>query len=299
LVVQPRRTLSQTVDAPFQFLINFLVSFGGIGENFAINLFMVVSMTFVLGSGFLASLPSRAVARVKDGVNWREATDLTALERYQAEIAKDYSEFLDRTPFHMYPYLEKIKGLWTTIWNSKESYLTKFTSVFSALSSTIGLAVNAAVCAPIKAMYTQDGKYIEVDKVGIIIHDPQDQFKGDFTWVGEELIGIDVIYETLDKHKLVSVPRYRPFTELCKQLPQMPGVKLVTIAGQPKVTIDVLIDEDEVPGAVVGEGTKRLFTMHKLQELGKRCYATYELKVEKLAEFVRVVRGDRIEYVHE
>jgi hypothetical protein len=255
-----------------------------LSENFAMNLFMVVSMTFQLLSGFVVSLPSAAIARVRHGIDWRKATDLTALERYEAKVEKEYAEFLDTIPFYMFPYLSKISKLWSTIWNSDESYFTKLTSALSATSSTIRLGLTAAICAPIKMMYTtQDGQYVETDRVAIIVHDHKNQLKQ------------DPIYKTQDGYKLIFMPRYKPFTDFLKELASLKDVTLIKIAGQPKVTLDVLYEKDEK----TDKGNEFLYEMDRLQDPKKRHYATYQVETAKLLEFINSFGPQRIEYVHE
>src|SRR3990167_8401863 len=68
-------------------------------DNFAMNLFILLATTVQCLVGYLSSLPSILVARLTHGVNWRNATDLTALEKYEAQVEKEYSEYIDHTPF--------------------------------------------------------------------------------------------------------------------------------------------------------------------------------------------------------
>ena len=48
---------------------------------------------------YYTSIPSRLVARAKHRKDWEIASDLTDLEKYQATVAKEYSEWLEHTPF--------------------------------------------------------------------------------------------------------------------------------------------------------------------------------------------------------
>lgn len=261
-------------------------------DNFAMNVFILASMIFQCGSRQLASLPSMLVARLTHGAQWREASDLTALERYEAEIEAEYSNFIDHTPFYAFPYLSKIKGLWTTIWNAKESRWTKCTSMISAASSTLSLVAKAAICAPIKKIYMQEGQCIEPDRVAILIDDPDDDF-----WTED----MKVIHATEDKFKLVSVSRYRPFTEMCKEICRSHGqITLLEIGSQPKVTVDVIYKSNEATYSPPEENSaKLLYEMDRLQDPEHRRYATYEMDVKDLVDFGRTVGSERIEYIHE
>ncbi|MDP1609093.1 MAG: methyltransferase domain-containing protein [Chlamydiales bacterium] len=261
-------------------------------DNFAMNVFILASMIFQCGSRQLASLPSMLVARLTHGAQWREASDLTALEKYEAQIEQEYSEFIDHTPFYAFPYVSKIKGLWTTIWNAKESKWTKCTSAISAASSTLSLLAKAAICAPIQKMYMQEGQCIEPDRVAVLIDDPLDRFSAE---EGK------VIYQTEDKFKLLSVPRYRPFTEICKEICSSGRVvTYLEIGSQPKVTVDVMYKSNEATYSPPEENSaKLLYEMDRLQDPEHRRYATYEMDVKDLINFGRTVGSERIEYIHE
>lgn len=268
-------------------------------DNFQMNAFILGATAFQCINGFLNSLPNAFVARLTKGVNWRKATDLTGLEKKQAQIEQEYSNFIDQTPFYMFPYLGKIGDLWNAVWNSNESVWIKGISYVSALSSTIGLLFKAAICAPIRMMYTQNGEFIEPDKIGILVHDRQNQFTtGSRPINGRDSHPIEVVYQTPDHYKLVLVPRYRVFTELCKELASSNNrTKLLEIGSQEKITVDVLYGKED--STLVPEGAKLLYEMNRLQDDSQRRYATYEVNVGDLAAFIQKVGADKIEYVHE
>ena len=83
----------------------------------------------------------------------------------------------------------------------------------------------------------------------------------------------------------------------------MPNVQLIEIGGQPKVTVDVLYNESHKTYQPESDSDKKkvrlLYEMEKLQDPQKRRYATYEVSVEALTNFERVVGVQKIEYVHE
>lgn len=268
-----------------------------LSDNFAMNLFILTSAVLQCATGYTASIPSSSIARIKHGVNWRNATDLTAFEKYEAQIEKEYSEYIDHTPFYMFPYVSKIKGLWKTIWNSQESLWGKFISSTSALGSTFNLLAKGAICAPIRNLYTQDGQSIEPDTVAILLHDPENSFQTGEKIIAGKTYNIKVGYQTSDGHKIVFVPRYKPFTELCKELAENNKVKLLEIGSQSKVSLDVLYNKDEETKSV--PDAELIYEMEKLQDVEERRYATYQIHVAALAEFEKMIGPERIEYVHE
>jgi hypothetical protein len=268
-----------------------------LSDNFAMNLFIMASTFFQCAFGFIGSLPSSLSARLKHGVDWRNATDLTALEKYQAQIEKEYSEYIDHTPFYMFPYTSKIKGLWNAIWNSPESLWVKLSSSVSAIGSSFGMLAKTFICAPIRHLYTQNGEFLEPDRVAILLYDPENTFQTGERLIAGKTYPIKVGYQTADGHKIAFVPRYKPFTELCKELASNNKVKLLEIGTQPQISVDVLYNKDEETKQV--QNSELIFEMEKLQDAEKRRYATYQVSVAALAEFERAIGPDRIEYVHE
>jgi hypothetical protein len=261
------------------------------------NLFILTSSIFQCTLGYVGSLPSALAARLKHGIDWRNATDLTALEKYEAQIEKEYSEYIDHTPFYMFPYVSKIKGLWNAIWNSSESLWVKFTSSISAVGSTLSLLAKAVVCAPIRRLYTQNGEFLEPDQVAILIHDPENRFQTGKKMIAGTAHNIKVGFQTPDGHKIVFTPRYKPFTELCKELALDSSVKLLEIGSQSKVSVDVLYQKDDETLSI--PNTELLYEMEKLQDREGKRYATYQVNVAALAEFERMIGPERIEYIHE
>ncbi len=93
------------------------------------------------------------------------------------------------------------------------------------------------------------------------------------------------------------MPRYRPFTELCKELAQDDEVRLLEIGTRSKVSVDVLHGEGEK--TLLPNGARLIYELDRLQDAQKRRYATYEVDVLSLADFEKAVGLSRIEYVHE
>ena len=266
-------------------------------DNFAMNLFILGSTTLQCLTGYVGSLHSIAWARCRQGVNWRNATDLSSLERYEASVEMDYSSFIDHTPAYMFPYLSKIRGLWQAIMHAEESCWVKSMSCLGGVSSTMNLLVKAAICAPVRMLYTTDGQPVQADRVAILIKDPLSQInQGGFIAINGQQHQIEVVYETLDNHKLVLMPSYRPFTDFCKDMPE--GVELIEVGGQSTVTLDVEYQEAEST-VIEGEGLRLIYELPRLQDDLHRRYATYQIPVEKLHSFIKQIGREKIEYVHE
>ncbi len=207
------------------------------------------------------------------------------------------SSAIDHTPAYMFPYLSKIRGLWQAIMHAEESCWVKSMSCLGGVSSTMNLLVKAAICAPVRMLYTTDGQPVQADRVAILIKDPLSQInQGEFVEINGQQHQIEVVYETLDHHKLVLMPSYRPFTDFCKDMPE--GVELIEVGGQSTVTLDVVYQEAEST-VIEGEGLRLIYELPRLQDHLHRRYATYEIPVEKLRSFIKQIGREKIEYVHE
>lgn len=271
-----------------------------LSEDFAMNLFILSATIFQCAWGYLSSLPSACIARMRHGASWRNATDLTALERYEAAVENEYSRFIDHTPFYMFPYLSKIKGLWSASWNGNEGAWVKCVSLVQAAVSSVGLGIKAAICAPIRAIYRQNGQYVEPETVSVLVKDPENSLQTGNLMIGDQNYPIRVIHQTADGHKLVLMPRYRPFTEWCKQIAAANApIELYGIGDQHEITLDIVLDRGEATPLAPPHG-RLLYEMERLQDAQDRRYATYEVPVEGLTAFVQAVGGPgKVEYVHE
>ncbi|MBM3193818.1 MAG: FAD-binding protein [Chlamydiae bacterium] len=250
-------------------------------DNLAMNLFILISTTVTCALSYIAALPSMAVARIKDGVNWRNATDLTRLERADAEIEDEYSKFIDIDPFYKFPYLSKIKTLWRA---------TTFSTCIPAIISTINLVAKAIISAPIRAFYTGETN-LEPSTVSMIVHDPENELAG----IDDS---IEVIYTTPDHHKLITVPRYRPFTKICGRLAKAHHLKMVDIGGHEKITVDLLLPRSKELSSSL-KGIRPIYSLKRLQDPKQRHYTTCEVDVSKLKFLLNNIPEDLVDYIHE
>ncbi len=254
-------------------------------SDFVMNLFILLIPSIQMLAGHIASLPSSLIARIQYGDNWRSVANLTELEKYQAQVEKEYSDFIDHTPSYQFPFLTKVRELWSVLWNSQESTLTKVSSIFRALTWTLELAGKALSLAPARFIFTSEG-YVEPDTINVLIKDPLN-----------ELQGHKVIYTTPDGHKLVSLPRYRPLTQILGQLSQTSKLEILEIGGQKKVSVDLLLDHLEPTPQI--EGAQEVYRMEKLQDPQCRRYVTYQVAVPALKALQTQVGLKKIEYIHE
>jgi hypothetical protein len=268
--------------------------------NFAMNIFILLTAAIQCVLGAITSLPGMLLARWQHGENWREVSNLTSLEKYTAKVEKEYSEYLDHTPFYMFDYIGKIKGVWETVFYSKEGMATKLASVLNAILWSLGMIIKAAISAPIRAIYTAEAN-LEPDTVKVLIKDPNNELEGVINrWekekdsLHEAHIKIEEIYSTPDGYKFVSIPRYRPFTKICGHISETAKLELLEIGGQKNISIDVLLDVNSTLPAI--QGTRMVYKMERLQDPQKRHYETYHVALSSLKEFLK---ASVVEYIHE
>ncbi len=272
-------------------------------DNFAMNLFILFATAIQCAAGYIASLPSQLVARWKHGENWREVSNLTDLEKFEARVEKEYSTFIDHTPFYMFDYFGKIRQLWSTIANSQESWTTRVSSVLSAIPSTLGFLAKGIVSAPVRAIYTAEGN-VEPDTIKVLLKDPDNElpaliqrWEAEKDPVHDKNHKIEVVYDAPDGHKLVSVPRYRPFTTICGYLTAAHSLELLEVGSQRGITVDVRLGHGvATPQAA---GARVVYEMDKLQDAQQRRYATYHVDVPALKVFQQTIGTQHIEYIHE
>ncbi len=271
-------------------------------DNMAMNLFILATTTIQCSLNALSNLPSICVARWKHGSEWRNVVNLTALERFDAQNEKEYSDFIDYTPFYMYDYIGKMKSMWSCVWNAPESFGTKLTSTLSAAGASLGFIAKAIISAPIKAFYTSEGNQ-EPDTIKILIADPNHELDAVVARWEREKDGryhqnqtIQVIHQTPDGHKLVSMPRYKPFTQICGYLSEAATLQVLEIGGQKEISIDVLLNKEEQPNV---EGARLIYEMEKLQDPAEKHYLTYQVHLSALKQFQQTIQLANIEYIHE
>ncbi|OGN61735.1 MAG: hypothetical protein A3F09_01950 [Chlamydiae bacterium RIFCSPHIGHO2_12_FULL_49_11] len=273
-----------------------------LSDNFAMNLFILIAATFQGLSGLLFSLPARLIARLQDGPRWRSDTNLTELEKFDARVEDEYSKYIDHTPFYMFDYLGKISEVWSIVFRSKESLSRRVINVVQALISSLGLVIKAAISAPIRAIYTSEAN-LEPDTIKVLIFDPADELDNAVIrrWEKEKdpvyhaHHKIEVVHSTPDHFKLVSIPRYRPFTTICGYLSETFNLEVLEIGSQTEISADVILHPAEATASF--PDARLVYELPKLQDEQNRRFATYHFKVPALKALFQ--SHAVIEYIHE
>lgn len=264
-----------------------------LNEGMAMNLFILLAATVQCSIGSLTNLPSALYARYRFGKEWRQVVNLTAMEKFEAHWEKEYSETIDTIPFYMLDYIDKIKEVWQIVWNTPDD---KFLNLCSGISNTISFAAKALVSAPIKAFYTQEANK-EPDTIKMIVLDNQNKLDGIIQrWKSEKDPkdgNIEVLETTSEGYKLVSLPRYRPFTKIMSYLRDEPAINLLSIGNREKITVDLLTESK-----YINTNGTLIYETDKIDDTQKRRYQTYEVKVTHLTQFLKEAQNT-VDYIHE
>lgn len=290
--------LKESVKDPEVNLKDLLLS-----DNIAMNLFILLTTTAQCTLGAITTAPSAGIARWRYGNNWRDVCHLSSLEKFEAENEKSYSEFIDHTPFYMYPYIDKMKQMWKTVLNPSNRIMARFTDSLNAIPSTIAFVAKALISAPVRSIYTAEAN-LEPDTIKILISDPHNELDGVIArWEKEknantdQKLKIEVLHHTPDGYKLVSMPRYRPFTKICGYLSETSSLKLLEIGGQKEISVDIVLNKNQANPQI--EGSQFIYALDKLQDSQQKQYLTYQVHVAALKHFQKIVTLENIEYIHE
>jgi SAM-dependent methyltransferase len=245
------------------------------------NLFILLGTSVQCIAGAVTSVPSKLLRRSVAVV------DPSGVQRYVARYEKDYADNLDTIPFYAHNYLKKVRGIWHEFLTFKESIWKKIGSIPTLLSYTFSFLAMTAICAPIKMFYTQESNR-EPEKVTVIVYDPADAIK--------ESNGVTEVLRTQAcGYKLLSVDRYRPFTEVMKTLQGLESVQVLEIGGQQQVSVDVKVNaRHEAPN--VG---RLVYEMADLSSSQGSVFRTYMVATSELLKFQKQFEPDEIYYVHE
>lgn len=277
-------------------------------DNTAMNLFILFGTTADLGLRALTSLPSALIARARFGEKWRDVVNLSALEKFEARFKEDYSKFIDYDPFFKYPYFKAIREMWSSIYQSEDSFFTKVGDVPGALVFSATVGVQGLLSLFINSVYYTSDESSDLETIHYVLDDPNNELDEVIKQWNEQKMSIEfngkkpfercdikVIYN-VDGRKLVSIPYYKPFTEITKMIAQT-DIQLVKVGGQEKITVDLCLNKDE-PNPEI-EGAKFIYTLDRLQDKLERRYVTYEVEIARLSVFCRnPAVKNHIEYIH-
>ena len=212
---------------------------------------------------------------------WIGGTD-TPEDAYAATVARDYGAFLHETPWYLFPFGEKLDGLWNTTPGWGPHIIRKWERRF-ALSVEYGVK----------------GFYANIIKGGTESTFEPDELtlvawaRGDAnTLTGME--GVEVLANE-DHDLLLELPRYESFTQL---VPSLAGREIAfeTVAGNRTIMVTVL-----APRAWRYEGADATTLFGRpILSVPDQQRVALELDVSRLDDFVRALPPDvRFEHAYD
>jgi hypothetical protein len=196
-------------------------------------------MLVVIGTSFTAEYGLKGLYEYT--VGWLTEFDAydTQEDRYAAEVARDYGEFIERDPWYAYPFGAKTVGVWTEndFFGSdflrkteRKVFLTLEYGVKAGYAGIIRLATGAIYGAPPAT---------------------------DYLWVenaSQETLaveGVRIEREMGEGQYVIAVPHYQGFTDAIPVLARN-GVRFVDVSGNDEIVLTVLAPHgwDDTPPSV-------------------------------------------------
>lgn len=263
-------------------------------EDLPMAFFILATSTIQLLISHVTALPSRAIARIQFGTQWREVTSLTPLEKFEALEEKKYADFILHTPFYQYPWLNRMAQMWKTALTAKEGFFAKACTLTSCVFKSVNLIATSLVSLPLILIFGRLAPAPEV--IHMIIKDPDNNLdkvikKCRFA----QNASVKTLMSTACGHKLLEVPRYRPMTDFLKQASKEPSIELIELASQTKIPVDV-IHKGKLPRA---KGARALHSDHIIHDASNKKLSSFEVEAKDLLKFIKQTGKHKIDYIHE
>lgn len=228
-----------------------------------------------------ATLFAKNSAVVRAGIQ----TYLTGPEWQNVRSAQSYAAFIEHTPFYQFPYFREIGRFWHVYkesWKAARchySFFETLTSEYTFMNTFIGVMMTVEYGAkgllslPLSWIYTQEG-IKEPLTTHILIKEPQKE-----------------------SSTHLEIPRYKKGTPIMIDLAKS-GVEFLSIAGQERIQIDLLLEESAPLKTPIG--AKFLYETTLTQIPPKKIVA-YEIPISLLAKTLRELSKDglTVDYIHD
>jgi hypothetical protein len=216
-------------------------------------------------------------------ISWAPSSGrLTAEDRYGAEVAQDYVDFIRKEPWYLYDFWARLKGLWTSTPAFGPDMLRKFERRYALTTEYL-----------IKAAY---GKLIEV--ATRTAYEPAllttDVVASHAPGSLADQPDVKVLRILPDGRAVMELPRYYAFRIAATRLADK-GVKLVDIAGNDSVILVTVIADART--RIAPPGSRILFEQPILTEPGRKRSALV-LPVPQLSTFLAEAKQHGIDVEH-
>lgn len=210
------------------------------------------------------------------------ASERTEEEIYAAQVAKEYGEFLHMTPWYLFPFREKLQGLWQETSLSGPNLIRKWERKL-ALTTEYGLKALYAGFTKWGAEATYGGA--DVEKIDAVT----EGFKQEVPDPDLELIK-----EIDGNRQLVRITRFEYFSYIVPRLIEN-GVQFVEIAGNDDILFTLLGPQDADYNFEHGI---YLFSLPILTQPG-RTRAAINVRVADIGAFLQELKGrNDIQFEH-
>ncbi len=198
---------------------------------------------------------------------------VTEEEIYAAKVAQEYGAFLHNTPWYMFPFGEKVKGLWreTSFWGP--GVLRKWERKF-ALAAEYGVKTIYGGLTRAGSQATYGGP--DTEKIYAIAHGTDETMAGP----NFQLI------ESIDKEReLVHITRFEVFSTLVPELMEQ-GLQFQEIAGNDEILFTIFVAQGEIHEFKYG---KYLFDLPVLTQPG-RTRVAIQVQVNEMHLFLKELK---------
>ena len=166
-----------------------------------------------------------------------EKSHLGANEWFNVDVAQEYGEFINHTPFYEFPYMKAIATYWKTFKNSWHAAAKKhgnlkiltsdhtFMNLFIGVTMTVEFACKSLISIPVRLLFNGE----EPNTLKAIVYDPHHELPNSIATLHEYPQG---------NIKVVVLPRYKNFVKIIKELAHT-NIVIKEIAGNSCVAMKV------------------------------------------------------------
>lgn len=265
-----------------------------ISSGMAMNLFILTLTTAQCMLGATTSLPGLLIAKWKHGDKWKTVAHLSNLEKFMAQHEKDYSNFIQKSPFYKYDHIGTIKKIWDTVWNSKESLDVMLASYFNASLSTISLLTKAGLSFPSRLLANDKPAMMKI----VIEYSKEDTEEKMKKFVGKwnkkhPNQPVEILITTLDKkHSVLSFPRSEACKTFYKALMKKTQATIIEADGQKEFYIEAL----GRPGKKL-TFVNEVYSTEKLDDTRNLSHVTYRIETKALRNINSYIKKN-IKHIH-
>lgn len=191
-------------------------------------------MLYVIGASFTLENGVKGIYEGTVGrlTEWLSSDELTPEDALARQYAKEYGDFIHAIPWFDFPYLEKLRALWTTTGWWGPNPIRKWERKLALSTEFIGKAAYGALIGwGNQATYGASATEIYVVVEGITAE------------ILADLPDVHLVERIDDQRAMITIPHYQPFTDRVPELAAR-GVRFVEFAGNDHVMLSAFAPRD-------------------------------------------------------